>query len=363
MELGGEEDTIHDSEELRDRLLKVAFGVWDHIKNHGDYGAENWELDWVGFLPGKRESRRYLGAYILTQNDVRAEGRFDDIVAYGGWTMDDHNPAGMLWRESPTIHHPAPSPYGIPYRSLYSRNIENLMFAGRNISVTHAALSSTRVMATCGICGQAAGTAAAIAIKNNLTPAGVYEQRLAELQQDLMDDDCFIPWHRRNIPELSANAVLTASEGDPEPLRNGFDRPTRASQDSPWQPNDWACQPGGFVQYTFDKPVALSRARIVFDSNLNRKGLGETNLRFSAEKNCLSNYPLHNIPRHTPETLVRAFRLEALVDGRWQTCAQEDENFQRLVKIPLEVTASAIRLVPLSTWGDSRCNLFAFDVQ
>jgi hypothetical protein len=94
IELGGEHDSIHDTEMLRDELLKVVFGVWDHIKNRGDHGAENWAIEWIGFLPGKRESRRYVGDHILTQNDVRAEGRFDDLVAYGGWSMDDHHPGG-----------------------------------------------------------------------------------------------------------------------------------------------------------------------------------------------------------------------------------------------------------------------------
>ena len=140
IELGGDRDCIDDTEEMRDELLKIAFGVWDHVKNHGDHGAENWALDWVGFLPGKRESRRYVGDHILTQNDVRAEGRFPDLVAYGGWTMDDHNPAGFRYPGYPTIYHPAPSPFGIPYRCLFSRNTANLFFAGRNISVTHAAL-------------------------------------------------------------------------------------------------------------------------------------------------------------------------------------------------------------------------------
>ena len=86
MELGGENDCIEDTEELRDELLKVAFGIWDYVKNSGDCDADNWELDWVGFLPGKRESRRYVGDYIMTQHDVRSEGRFDDLIAYGGWT-------------------------------------------------------------------------------------------------------------------------------------------------------------------------------------------------------------------------------------------------------------------------------------
>ena len=94
MELGGEQDSIRDTEEIRDELLKTAFGIWDHIKNHGDHGADNWELDWVGFLPGKRESRRYVGDYILHQADVQSGGRFDDTVAYGGWPIDDHHPGG-----------------------------------------------------------------------------------------------------------------------------------------------------------------------------------------------------------------------------------------------------------------------------
>ncbi len=187
LELGGEQDCIHDTEAVRDELLKAAFGVWDHIKNHGDYGAENWALDWVGFLPGKRESRRCLGDHLLTQNDVRAGARFDDLVAYGGWPMDDHHPGGLRWRDWPNIFHPAPSPYGIPYRCLYSRNVANLFFAGRNISVTHAALSSTRVMATCAILGQAVGTAAALAAQEGLLPRGLGEKRIGDLQQALIE--------------------------------------------------------------------------------------------------------------------------------------------------------------------------------
>ena len=128
-ELGGEDDSIHDTEEIRDELLKVIFGIWDHVKNHGDHGADNLVLEWVGFLPGKRESRRYIGDYVMTQNDVCAEGRFEDIVAFGGWPMDDHHPAGFKHPGDPTVFHHAPSPFGIPYRSLYSKNIGNLFFA------------------------------------------------------------------------------------------------------------------------------------------------------------------------------------------------------------------------------------------
>lgn len=146
LEVGGTGDTIADTESNRDELLKIAFGLWAHIENHPDGRGRRWELEWIGALPGKRENVRYVGDHILTQNDIEAGGPFDDIVAYGGWSMDDHSPAGIHYLGEPTIFHPEPSPYGIPYRSLYSRNTVNLFLAGRNISATHMALSSTRGM-------------------------------------------------------------------------------------------------------------------------------------------------------------------------------------------------------------------------
>ncbi len=347
IELGGDQDSIHDTEEIRDELLKIAFGIWDHIKNHGDHGAENWALEWIGFLPGKRESRRYVGDHILTQNDVRAEGRFDDIVAYGGWPMDDHHPAGFRYPGPPTIYHHAPSPYGIPYRCLYSRNIENLMFAGRNISATHAALSSTRVMGTCAIMGQAVGTAAAIAIRDGLTPRGVYQQRIGELQQALMEDDCYLPWHKRNISELTKRAKLTASEGDPEPLRNGIDRPV-GDED-----NGWIGNIGAWVQYEFDRPERIRELRFVFDSDLNRP-----------EHNMPCNYPLNDTSFCVPATLVKKFSIQIQSEsGDWCTIKRVENNYQRLVRLNIDVTAKAIRFIPEATWGADKAHVFAWDVR
>jgi hypothetical protein len=346
IELGGEQDSIHDTEAIRDELLKVAFGVWDHIKNRGDHGADNWALEWVGFLPGKRESRRYVGDHTLTQNDVRAEGRFDDLVAYGGWTMDDHHPGGMRWPGEPTIFHPAPSPFGIPYRSLYSRNVANLFCAGRNISATHAALSATRVMATCATLGQAVGTAAAVAVHGRLLPRGVYEQGIAELKQTLMEDDCYLPWNARQVPALMQRAQLAASGGDPEPLRNGLDRPVGDAD------NGWTGSVGDWAQYTFDRVERVRRLRFVFDSDLNRP-----------EKNQPASYPLHQEPVGVPQAMVRAFRVEALGEnGDWQVVAREENNYQRLVRIQIDVQARAIRFVPEATWGAESVHVFAWDV-
>ncbi len=139
LELGGMQNTIADAETLRDELLKVSLGVWDLITNHPDGRAKDWELDWIGALPGKRENVRYVGDHILNQNDILDGGKFDDTVAYGGWTMDDHHPAGLYYTGRATVFHHTPSPFGIPYRSMYSKNIDNLFFAGRNISTTHMA--------------------------------------------------------------------------------------------------------------------------------------------------------------------------------------------------------------------------------
>ncbi len=184
LELGGMRDTIGDTEEIRDELLPLAYGIWDYLKNSPQERekSRNWRLTWMGALPGKRESRRYEGAYIMNQNDVQSGGNFPDEVAYGGWTMDDHHPAGFRTSEEPTIHHSVEPPYGIPYRCLYSQDVPNLYFAGRNISVSHAALSSCRVMGTCAMLGQAVGTAAYIAVTQRCLPKEISESHIAYLQ-------------------------------------------------------------------------------------------------------------------------------------------------------------------------------------
>ncbi len=350
IELGGEADSIHDTETLRDELLGVVYGVWDHVKNHGDHGAENWALDWVGFLPGKRESRRYVGDHIITQGDVEAGGPFPDIVAYGGWTMDDHHPGGIRYPGAPNVFHPAPSPWGIPYRSLYSRNVANLFCAGRNISTTHAALSSSRVMKTCALLGQAAGTAAALAVPGGLTPRGVNEQRLADLQQALMDDDCWLPGLRRAVSPLTREATLTASSGDPQPLRSGVDRPLEGAD------NGWSAVPGSssWVEYRFAGPRPVREVRLVFDSDLSRD---------RADHRMLCAYPVDTSPAGVTPVMTRAYTLTVQdASGTWHTVVSELHNHQRLVRRAVERACTAIRFVPEATWGAPLAHLFAWDV-
>jgi hypothetical protein len=192
IEWGGDLNTIDDNDQIRDTLWAFLYGVWDHIKNRGDHGADNYALEWVGAVPGKRESRRFMGDHLLTQNEIEARELFADRVAYGGWPIDLHPPDGIRAHEPPADMSPLPGIYSIPFRCLYSRNVRNLMLAGRNISVTHAALGSTRVMATGAVEGQAVGAAAYLCKEHRLTPRQVGKRRMRALQQLLLKHDAYV---------------------------------------------------------------------------------------------------------------------------------------------------------------------------
>lgn len=368
VELGGMQDSIHDTETTRDELLKIAFGAWDHIKNWGDHGAENWELEWLGFLPGKRESRRYVGDYILTQHDVENHPHFDDTVAYGGWQIDNHLPGGfaMAGKGMHLQKRRLSEPYGIPYRCLYSKNVDNLMFAGRNISATHIGISTTRVIGTVGVLGQAAGTAAAIAVKNGMLPREAGQKLIKQIQAQLMEDDCFLPGFRREIAPLSKEATLSCDYGDCSDLHNGIDRRI-------WgRDNGYYGKTNKTITYAFDKPTKVSGFRLVVDSDLNREytegnpnGLNTSTVLF---------YPMsHN--RTTfgfPSCVLKSFRVEYKDEnGNWVTGFETDSNYQRLIREKLDVTTTAVRLVPLSTYlserkcedyGSSTAHIFAFEI-
>ena len=358
LELGGDGDSIRDSEKKRDELLAIAYGLWDFVKNDPSQKEKNkyWRLDWVGILPGKRESRRYIGDYMLTQNDVRAGGRFDDIVAYGGWSMDDHDPRGFRNTDRPNVNYPAPSPYGIPYRCLYSKDIENLFCAGRNISVTHWALSSTRVMGTCALLGQAVGTAAALAVKYGTDPRGIYENHISELKNTLMDDDCYLPFNRRAVPAVSCTAALTGC-AEVENLINGFDRPIGEED------NGCRVEKGTAIEYRFSEPTPLKSARIIWDSDLNRT---ETLTPGSNPifRNMLCNKPLNMCDFPVPPVMTRAYRIEGVTEkGETRILFETDNNYQRLNRVPINGTYTALRLIPLETWGSEDVHIFSFDVE
>lgn len=196
IEYGGRLDTVHDTEAIKWELWKVVYGVWDHIKNSGEFPeAENLTLEWVGTIPGKRESRRFEGDYILKQQDIVEQTPFEDAVAFGGWSIDLHPSDGVFseLNQSSCNQWHAKGIYGIPYRCLYSRNISNLFIAGRIISASHVAFGSSRVMATSAHGGQAVGMAAAIGKRHNALPRAIGQNHIKELQQELLKMGQHIP--------------------------------------------------------------------------------------------------------------------------------------------------------------------------
>jgi hypothetical protein len=218
IEYGGELDTYKDAEIIRDELLRIIWGMWDHAKNHCPKlkeEAENYKLTWVSYVVGKRESRRLMGDYIMTEHDIANQTLFPDRVSYGGWGIDIHPPKGFYDPGPPAVFSHKVK-FSLPFRSLYSKDIDNLMMAGRCISVTHVALGATRVMITCGLQGQAVGTAAGFCKMHDTTPRGVYERYIADLQQQLLKDGCYIIDLPNQDPrDLARSAKVAASSTAP----------------------------------------------------------------------------------------------------------------------------------------------------
>ncbi|MFD2332878.1 FAD-dependent oxidoreductase [Cohnella sp. GCM10020058] len=212
IEWGGEHDTVHDNERIRDELWSVIYGIWDYIKNSGKFDADNMTLEWVGSLPGKREYRRFIGDYVLNQNDILAQREFDDRVAFGGWSIDLHPPQGVYATESGSKHLYSDGIYHVPFRSLYSANVNNMLMAGRDISASHVAFGTTRVMATCAVIGEAAGTGAALCAAKGITPRELHAGHLRELQQTLLRQDASVIGLRGDDEnDLARRASVSAS--------------------------------------------------------------------------------------------------------------------------------------------------------
>lgn len=198
VEYGGRKDTIHDSEEIKWELWKVIYGIWHHIKNSGEYpDSKNLTLEWVGTIPGKRESRRFEGDYMLTQKDVVEQRPHFDAVSFGGWALDLHPAEGVFGDKAGCTQWHSKGVYQIPYRTMYSKNIKNLFLTGRLISATHVAFGSSRVMATCAHNSQAVAIAAALCAEQNMLPADLLENGLIkELQKRLIKSGQYIPHFR-----------------------------------------------------------------------------------------------------------------------------------------------------------------------
>jgi len=225
-------------------------------------------------VPGCRESRRSVGDYLLNENDVRANRIFPDAVAYGGWPMDVHIPGGIMDFDSlPSKIFNFDGVYTIPYRSYYSKNIDNLMMAGRDISATKMAMGSTRIMGTCAVGGQAVGTAAALAVRYSCSPCEL-GGRITELQQLLMKDDCYIPgFANSDTMDLARTAKVSATSELPYHnavnVTNGVARKI-GTQENCWE-SDGIGDKGAKITLVWPTHKVIREVRIIFDPNLTRE--------------------------------------------------------------------------------------------
>jgi hypothetical protein len=348
-EWGGQIDTLKDNEAIRHELFRIALGVWDYVKNSGDHpNSANWALDWVGDIPGKRESRRFLGPHVLKEQDVLGGHVFEDQVAYGGWAIDLHPPSGVdLPDEPPFTPTHFKHLYSIPLSSYHSRNIANLFFAGRNISATHVAFASTRVMATCAIGGQAIGTAAALwrdASVNDIRKLATKEN-ISALQQTLLKDDAYL----LNLPntdnaDLASQAIVTSSSST-LPATNVTDGITRNLKASfgLWSSDSTHCWESASLPATLSlewlTPTAIKEVHVTFDTNFEK----ELVLSMS------DHHTNKSAPRAAQPETVKAYRL--LLDGK--VLAEVSDNYlrKRIHTLAAPITGKKLELEVLSTHG------------
>lgn len=191
-ELDGDKNQMEDAEEIIRHHKELVYGIWDYIKNSGKYDADQYDLAYVSAVPGKREGRRFLGAYVLKEQDLMEQTDFEDTIGHGGWSVDLHAIQGFFAKEPVNRHIMLKGIYQIPYRCGYSRNIRNLFVEGRCMSTTHAAFGSTRVMATLATVGQANGAAAYLCKKYQAEPADIYKTHMKELQNLLLKENQYL---------------------------------------------------------------------------------------------------------------------------------------------------------------------------
>ena len=326
--MGDGDDIIPDYEKIRDDLMAYAYGLWDHIKNGGQHGAENFALEWVGALPGMRESRRLLGDYVLNECDILEHRQFDDAVAYGGWCVDLHAPHGLLdFDVLPSDCHHFTGVYTIPYRSYYSRNIRNLFLAGRDISTSKLGLASTRILGCCAVGGQAVGTAAALCVKYNVLPREL-APHIPEVQQLILKDDGFLPnILNQDEKDFARKATFTASSakpnGKPQNVVNGVSRKL-GDETNAWI-SDGLSANGETLCMKLDAPRTISELRLTFDSNF----AYPIRVTMSANRQAQQRIGV-------PPELVKDYTITAFRNGKAVYTKEIKDNHQRhnVVAIP-----------------------------
>jgi hypothetical protein len=285
----------------------------------------NYRLAWVETVVGVRESRRLVGDYLFSEKDVREQLLHPDRIAYGSWGLDDHPSKGFFNWERESNHQLHGVEHSIPYRILYSKNITNLLMAGRDVSATHIGMGTTRVMLTCAVMGQATGTAAALCLSEHTTPRGVYEQHLGALQQQLLKDGAFIiDLPNRDPRDLARQARLSASSEATTVTRRGAP-PEKMS-----------------AAHVID---GVARARLdathAWEADKKAAGPHWIELAWAAPQ----SFNMVHVTFFKKELAARRFTLEGWCGGEWvKLAAVSNPGIWRRCLVPLARPATASRL-------------------
>lgn len=352
---GGLSDTVRDNEVIRFELLSTVLGVWDYIKNSGKYPeADNRAIDTIGMIPGKRDSYRIKGIKVFKQFDIRGEWKNQpDSVGAVGWKLEDQ-PSGGFYdtKTPPAMPHRETPPFNIPLSILISKDFSNLMMAGRNISASHLAFSCLRVMKSCAVAGQAAGTAAAIAADKNIQPPDILKSpgMISLLQQTLLRDaQPILNLSNSDSADLARSATASASvcsnSTSAKNVLSGvfIDKP--GSNENKWQAP------------IADKPwikIEWKDARKISNVILNLD-TGSRFLTISLETKFAQT--IMRAPQ--PETLCDYNIVGILPDGSEKTLVEMRRNHLKLVSHKFEpVELKALRVDCLATCGSDMASIF-----
>ena len=220
-EYGGTKNTINDEQEITIELKRLVLGVWNYIKNSGNFNADNYTLEWIGNMAGKRESRRMITVNELHASDIYQGIDFLDAGFYGGWYVDYHPPGGINDTSKENCIQRPVNVYQIPLKCLYG-NVRNLAVAGRIIGTDNEAFFSSRVMNTCALSGQAAGALITTCISEKKELDELEQKDFLTMQRQLIKDDMFIPGLKDDDPKdvllhtaVKASSVHPADAGEP----------------------------------------------------------------------------------------------------------------------------------------------------
>ena len=341
-ESGFDKDPLHDAEGIRDWNLRAVFGAFQAMKNGGgSKDHTNAHLTWVAYIGGPRESRRVLGDVVLSQEDIVSKREFSDGCVPSTWSIDLHYPKEQYAAKFPdnpfisiAVHDRRVDRsfgYPVPYRCFYSRNITNLFMAGRCISVTHKALGTTRVMQTCGMMGEVVGKAASVAIRNHVTPRGVYENHWKELAELL----CLPGKAHRETPDAPLEIPddvmpLAGSDGpptgiDPVGLANRLSGTIQDDRDATYQ-GAWQTGHGlkGSVGRGYRYAPAGSHATATFTLKAPAKGSYDVLVSWQSHPNRGNTVPVSVQSRKVDSTITLNMKKEPAVHNAFGRAGQVD---------------------------------------